>query len=456
MMIALVLPVLLGYLALKLLNGRAGGFAETIFLSYGAGLGLISLGTFYRGVFSVPFNTFTALVMFVFMAAVLLSLTRIFPYERGSLTARLRTEPIDWKQVVLISIILAWLCFRITFILYEGFQRPIVAQDSWWSRNGKFFFYYGFLLDTADEHFFGRGYRVILGYPLLTYMNQVWISEFLGFFHESLMKAWAPLYFISAAGLVFSTIKKEGGLLSGLLAVFFFSSAPLLVYHSVEAYSDIALGYYVLAGSLMLWQYMEGADRRTLALAGLFFAMGGFTKSDGIVHLFAGGTTLVAFNLIEKRYDWKGLAYFILPVVLYLLPWFIFKSYYGLGYGHGYGTGIGQADEAGAIMWSPTLHFEVWPVFFREIFLSVDHGLVFAFLAFISILGFRTIFRSNIKYLLLIITIVISSYLFVFTATYDYVYVLNRMATNRNLISVTPLAFIAAGLAALRMLRKES
>lgn len=453
LIIALVLPVFFGFLVVRLLNGKSGDYAEKVLLGYGAGFGLISLGTFCRGALSIPFNLVTALEMSGIFAGILFVLIRFFQGRSSIEPVRRQAGTLDWKRALFITLILAWICFRITFVLYEGFNRPIIAQDSWWSRNAKFFFYHGFSLDHADEHFFGTGYRVILGYPLLTYMNQVWVSEFLGTFHESLMKAWAPLYFLSMTGLVFVTMKKESGLLPGLMAAFFFSSAPLLMYHSVEAYSDNVLGYYVLAGSLMLWRYMEGSEHGTLALAGLFFAMAAFTKSDGIIHLFSAGTALLAYNLAEKKYDWKGLACFGVPAALYFLPWFLFKSYHGLGYGHGYGTGVSTADEAGVIMWSSTPHFEVWPVFFREVFLSVDHGLVFAFLAFISILGAKVVFKSNIKYLLLITVLVISGYLFVFTMTYDYVFVLNRMATNRSLISVAPLAFITAGFTAVKLLR---
>lgn len=455
---ALVFPTLVGFLLVSLLNARRDqSLAEKIFLGYGMGFGILSLGLFCQGAFGIPYSFQATLVLLGVTLAILLILSFLY---RGSPenTVKNPAEKRDLYANILIILLIAWIAFRVALVLYEGFNRPIMSQDSWWNRSAKLFYYnQGLMLDDpADEHFFGKGYRVILGYPLLTFMHQIWISEFLGVFHESFMKAWAPLYLISVFGLIFTAIKKEAGLLAGLIAVFFVSAAPLLIYHSFEAYSDLALSYNVLAGSILLFRYMEQDDINLLPLSGIFFAMAGFTKSDGMIHLLSAGLALLAFNVIEKKYKWKGLVYFGLPALLYLLPWFIFKSHYGLGFGHGYGTGIGGADESGALMWSPTFHFEVWPVFFRELFLSVDHGLIFAFLALVSVLGFKTLLNTNIKYLFLIIVLAISGYLFVYTATFDFEFVLNRMATNRNLLSVTPLAFFVAGYITVKLLKKNS
>lgn len=456
LILAIGLPVAGGFfLVSSFLRERGSNFFERLFLGYGAGLGVISYFIFLLGAFEVPYSLASVSSPFLLTGIVFAAVFFLTATDRKGAaghTPAFETNAQGALVKLLISVLIIWVGFKISFVLFEGLTRPIIAQDSWFNRSAKVFFYAkGLMLDPSNEHFFGRGYRIILGYPLLTFMEQIWVSFVIGGFHESLAKAWAPFYFVSVISLVFFTVKKEGGLLPALLTACLLSAAPLLTFHALESYSDIALSYNLLAGSILLWRYMEkGGGNGEAALSGLFFGMAAFTKSEGLIYLAAAGAALFSYNVIEKRYRWKSVLYFAVAAMVYILPWLIFRAHYGLGYGHGYGTGVGAADELGAIPWSKP-HFEIWGIFFKEVFLSVDNGHIFAFLGFISLIGSGVIIRSNIKYLLLILVIILCGFLAVYTMTHDYQYVLNRMATNRNLLTLVPLAALIAGLAATRV-----
>lgn len=434
-------------------RGRDALF-ERLCLGYGAGLGAASYFIFLLGAFKVPYTLASVLPPFLILIIICAAVSFLARQKAGEAWASggggTGAEGVLIKT--LMAVLIVWIGFKVSFVLIEGLNRPILAQDSWFNRSAKVFFYNrGLMLDTADEHFFGRGYRIILGYPLLTFMEQLWVSFMIGTFHESLAKAWAPFYFLSIVGLVFVTVKREGGVLPALIAAAFLSAAPLLTFHAVESYSDIALSYNLLAGSVLLWRYMEKGDNGAAALSGLFMGMAVFTKSEGLIYIGAAGLSLLAHTVLEKNGRWRPLFYFIASAAVYILPWVVFKSYYGLGYGHGYGTGVGAADEMGAIPWAETPHFEIWGVLFKEMFLSVDSGHIFAFLAFITFIGFRDFSRSNIKYICLVLAVIVAGYLFVYTMTYDYKYVMNRMATNRNFVTIVPLAALIGGLIAARV-----
>ncbi len=467
MILALGLPALCGYAFISCFIGGVGWErrALLVFLGFGAGLGIVSLVMFLMGVADIPYSgaaitaALSALTIVFIVVHVVYPAPAPMPEPRAARPHVPDAGRATRLRTILAVVLVVWIGLKVCFVLYDGFSRPIVSQDSWWnwSSGAKFFFYNrGLLLDPADEHFLGRGYRVFIGYPLLNTLSQTWTSYALGGFHESLAKAWVSLFYVSVLGTVFFTIKKEAGPFIALITAFFLSSAPLLTYHSFDAYSDLPLAFYVLSGAILMWRYMDGyGGRRTAALSGVFFAMGAFTKNEGLVYLGAAALALLAYNIIEKEYRWKDLLYFIIPAALYIGPWIIFKAYYSIGYGHGYGIGVGKSDVTGAIPMAAEVHFEVVPIFLKELLLSVNHAMVFPFLILAALIVPCKFIGSKVKYLYLIIAVAISALLFIYATTSDYIYILNRAAANRNILAFVPLAFLAAGLMAAKLLDRD-
>ncbi|HLC17877.1 MAG TPA: hypothetical protein VJM57_02545 [Thermodesulfobacteriota bacterium] len=455
--ISLALPSAGGYLFISwALDGKdRPGPVERVILGFGAGAGLLALEIFIIGLIGLPFSFSLAAAVFILLALPFLFLRRMHP---GAGQNPGHTAGANNRQgafmVALAAALFLWIGLKTGFVLYEGFNRPIVSLDAWWNwSSGAKFFYYsrGLVLDPSNEHFFGSTYRPFLGYPILNSLLQVWVSLALGTFHEAMAKAWAPIYFIGVVWLVFFAIRREAGFLPALLTAFFLSTAPLLTYHAVDAYSDLPLSFYVLAGSIFLWRHMEGGGAREAAISGLFFSVGAFTKNEGLVYLAAAWLALLGHSVFEGR-SLRPVAYFTASALLYLSPWLLFKASYGLGYGHGYGLGT-QADIAGGVKWVSSAHLEVIGVFFKELFLTANHSFVFHFLALSTVLAFGSIVRSKIKYLYFIVIFMVVVFLLNYTLTEDYRYVLDRSAVNRNALTFLPLAFFIAGLLSSRALK---
>jgi len=462
LLIALLVPALCGYLIVSSMQAQERmGFFEKLSLGFGAGVGLIALETFVLGVFGLSFSAPLIAVILALLTSPFVVLRYMNPVRPAPEQPTPAGVEKGGLKSAIIVIILLWLAFKAGFVLFEGLYRPIISNDAWWnwSSGAKVFFYArGLLLEPGSEHFFGLGYRPFLSYPLLNPLAQVWISLVLGDFHEALSKAWAPVYYLGMLSIVYFAVRKEGGgggRFPALLTTFFLSAAPLLTFHTLDAYSDLPLAFYVLSGSVMLWQYMEEDGYGRLVLSGLFFSMGAFTKNEGLVYISAGLVALLAFNVIEGKKRWAGLFYYAAPAALYIAPWLLFKAYYGIGYGHGTGTGVGFGDVAGGITWAPELHPEVIGIFLKEIFLTVNHGLVFPFLAVVTVLGYRIVLGTNVKYLYLIVLVIAAVLLFFYIATNDYTYVLSRAAVNRNALTFLPLSFLIAGIVTTRVLRKK-
>jgi hypothetical protein len=469
LLIAFGLPSLCGYSLVGLAEGAKSSIhpVERLCLGYAAGLGLLTMEMFLLGLTGVKYTAITVSMPLVILTLIFIAAKRL--YSRRSLLS----EPENYKceaegfggpdlylghpiVKILSALIVAWICWKATFVLYEGFVRPIISQDTWWnwSSGAKLFFYEGgLLLDPSSEFFFGKGYRLFLGYPLLNSLAQTWLSLMVGTFHESLAKAWVPFCYLSILGTFFFSVKREAGTVIALASLFLLSSAPLIFYHSIDAYSDLPLALFVFSGGVLLFRYMETGKCGYAALAGLFFSIGAFTKNEGVVFLFASAVSILIFSLTTKKGGLRGLVSFAIPAIFYIAPWLIFKIYYGIGYGHGYGIGVGSVDEASGIIWSAEMHYEIIVPFFKELFFTVNHGLIFPFFALLTIIGLRTVLSTNLKYLYLIIVMMICTLLFIFIGTHDYVYVLNRTSVNRAAITFLPLTFFVTALLASRLLR---
>jgi hypothetical protein len=471
LIIAFGLPCLCGYSLVGLAEGNKGSLhpVERLCLGYGAGLGLLTMGLFLLGFAGVKYTAITASLPLVILTLIFFAARRFLDRRNpssGPILHKAGTRELNGPDSylahplvkLLCALAVAWICWKIAFVLYEGFVRPIRSQDAWWnwSSGAKFFFYErGLLLDPASEFFFGKGYRPFLGYPLLNSLAQVWVSLMIGTFHESLAKAWVVFCYLSVLGLFFFSVKREAGTVIALASLFLLSSAPLMLYHSIGAYADLPLALFVFSGGILLFRYMETRKCGYAALAGLFFSIGAFTKNEGVVFLFASAVSIVIFSLAAKEGRLKGILSFAIPASVYIAPWLIFKIYYGIGYGHGYGIGVGSVDEASSILWSAEMHYEVIAPFFKELLFTVNHGLIFPFLAFLTAIGLRTVLSTNIKYLYLIIVMMICTLLFVFIGTHDYVYVLNRTSVNRAAITFLPLTFFITAILASRLLRDK-
>lgn len=450
--LSLLFPTLCGYIIISVLLYRdtSTTILERITVGFALGLGLLTFFMFYMGLLDIKFTSATlyivqALYTLPFIAGyIFLQRTRphtVFKNEPTLLFMN-KTSPI---LTMACAVILVWLAMKAGFVLFESFNRPIYSHDNWssWSSGAKFFYYRGGLeLNPSSEYFFGGNYRIWHGHPLLTPLAEVWMAVNLGRFDEILSKAWSPFYYIATITLLYSAIKREGGRVTALACAFMLSSAPLLTYHALDSYADMPLSFYVLGGSVFLWRYMEERRRGPLMVAGLLFAIAAFTKNEGVLYLLFAFTALFIYILFEKKLRWRELLYFLVPAMI-ILPWIAFKFVHGIGYGHHIGTA--------GLHWIDKLHFEIFPIYFKELFYHANHGLIIAFAVVITVIGFMTILKSNIKYLYVIIILIICSFLFLYTTTMDFESVTKRTASNRNILTFIPLLLYTVTLVTVRL-----
>jgi hypothetical protein len=434
---ALAIPTLAGFLfaAWFLSEDREFGFFDKLFFGYGLGLGFLSFSMFILGLLRVPYSILSITsVMLIFCGALFYLMGRSGKGLKQSLGWRTwnfhATGFHGWR--LYISILLGvWIFLKAGLVTHECLIRPMYAWDTWanWSAGAKlFFFEKGLVLDQTDEHFFGKGYRNIIWYPLHSPLLQVWISLWQGEFHEAYAKAWSAFYFISLLGVFFLAVNRESTWFYGLVAVFFLATAPLLTYHGIEGYSDLPLSYYGLASTVCFWRYLSAAKKGPLIFSGIFLAMGATTKDEGLFFFVAMGVALFLFLILEKRRVLSAFTCFLLPFFLVSGPWFLFKALYGLGFGHG---NLMAGITGGKI------HWEILGVVFNEIFFKANFNLIFPFWLVLTVLGFRTIMMTNIKYLFFVIVAVMGMYVYIYLKI-EPIMVTKVWSIHRNTLTYLP------------------
>lgn len=456
LIIAIALPLVCGFLLLSVLSRKLHlSLLEKCCAGYGIGMGMNAISVFFLGIAGVQF-TFSSLAAPQVIAIIVLGILYIKLGRHGEARATQGRTAFSLSDMTPLRtagvlLVITWIAFKVFFVFFEGLNRPLVSSDALLnlSSGAKFFYFQkGFLLDPSNEHFFAQDYRLFTGHPLLTGVAQVWIATAIGYWSEIYVKAWSPFYFLAIIGILYSALRQTEGFKVAILAAFFLSAVPLLSYHGQDGYADLPLAFYALSGTVYLWRYLEKNESASLVISGILLAMGAFTKNEGIFYLLSAGFVLFAYNVLNRRWPWAGAHLFAIPALSYILPWYAFKAYYGIGFGHG--------EAASGITWTQSLHPEVIGLYFTEIFFTANHGLIFSFLIILGLLNYREILGTNIKYVYTVVFSVMLMFLFVYLTTFDFTSVTDKTACNRNTMTFVPIAFFAGALLTGKILNKRN
>ncbi|MBI5586824.1 MAG: glycosyltransferase family 39 protein [Deltaproteobacteria bacterium] len=443
---ALMIPSLTGDLLVSAVLGEDATVFEKVFFGYGAGLGVLSYEMFILGLLRVPFTALLITAVQIVIIAVLVVLR--FRTKAGGRKAPMERSGISRAALVLAALLSVWVLVKLGFVFHESVTRPIYSWDTWanWSAGAKLFFYgHGLILDKTSENFFGSGYRPFLGHPLHSVLLQVYSALWLGGFHETYVKLWTFFYFVSMLGIMYFAIKREAGLFYGVAGVFFLSSLPLLTYHAQDAYSDFPLGWYSFAAAVSFWRYMRSDNRRFLIISGAFLGMGMFVKNEGLFFLAAIGAALLLYSILERKPLITNLLYLALPALLLAGPWLVFKTVNHFGFGHT-GSGLKWLGDPNIQGGAKTgVHWDIIVPAFKEVFLTANFSLLFPFWIVISVIGLRSVARSEIKYLDLVVFIVMTGFVFVYL-TLERMSVLEATGIHRNILTYAPIMLFSSAL----------
>ncbi len=323
----LLVPILVGYLAVNLALGRmvaAGTLWGKLPLALGLGLGLTGSATFVSLVLVDHVNLgfeLGLLLVLVWWASRRVDASRFsLPRERWLPASRLLLAPavlLIGSSAVLFVVQAVkmrhggWDAWDFWNMRARAFARGgedwthTFSQIPWWTHPE-----YPVLLPSTVA----RGFKVLDAEAHLVPITIAWVFTF------------------ATVALVWFGVSVARGRSQGLIAAAVLAATPYFVFHGTQQYADNPLGFFFLATMVCLSLYDHRPSAGPLILGGLFAALAAFTKNEGI--LFFVCVVVARSWVVHRRHgraEWRTQAWWFsvgaAPVLALVL---LFKTHYAV------------------------------------------------------------------------------------------------------------------------------
>lgn len=411
-----------GHVVLKLIQRKyeAGlGVAPWLAVSFMLGLGAVSLQMFLYSLAAIPFNTVFIAAPWVAFGAAMLFIPAFRPkgFHREGGKAGL-------AGAILLIVIISQVLYSFIYSL----SMPLSGWDAWfiWFVKARAFF-----LDRGVEASFLTNPVYVQDhpeYPLLVPLAVSWVYTAIGAVNEQAGKVIYPVQFAALLTIIYyGAWKASGSKSAGLLFAALLSLTPLVLVHAAgfpvqvdgayavkdaTGYADITVAAYFLGAGLFIFLYAIDSNPAFGLLASLMLAMGAWAKNEGLTFALIGLILIALCAFTGKRKDIRTVALSIAVLLLFILPWSVFKSAHGLGseYVENMGPGVFFSNL-------PRLS-EIIPYTARYMFLKpgVVSLVWWAYMA-ATLLCIRTILSSRTYLLHALILGQLCAYIFVYIIT---------------------------------------
>jgi hypothetical protein len=329
---ALSVSTFFGFLFLRLIDRENKiGIMEGLGLSYGLGLGIISVIMTYLSLAGISFNTFNILASFILILVLGVIFNKIFAKpEKTRLKFKFECVKMSQLEIFLFGAIL----FEVFFVFFISLIKPLESWDAVWHWGAKAKTIY--FLKSLPLDLFSRpcieGMVVTGDYPWLWPFSQDYVYNFIGFFDDFASKLLGPFFFTSCLVVFYSILKRINlKRLHALIFTFFLASIPHFNNFASNGYADLILGYYYCAGFLYLYLWFRNNDRLYLFLSIIFTAMACYVKCEALLLTLMSILTFLSFVLCSKSGNrsnvLKVFIFYIFMLTLLSLPMFLLKYF---------------------------------------------------------------------------------------------------------------------------------
>jgi hypothetical protein len=291
-----------------------------IAMGYGLGLGVLSIGIMTLNLFGFQLNNIVILILTIVLLGVSFSffVKGKAKYKNPNALPKLGLWKKKFDFWPLIFIFLGGIAMLLA--IGKGYHRIDAIQI--WGAKG-----YGIASNGLIEEVTNWGTNT-LPYPLHI---PILIASFRVLFGEVL-----PSSKIIFAGYYLATMMISYFVLLGMgvkrwisgWTVLLIFTAPIIFRHGTIGYANLPLTYYLLSGIVaFLSIFSDRPLQRSLVLSGVFFAIGAWTRPEGLMlSVFCTGMLLVIVSL-DKDVKFGGLklTYFLAPMMIYILFWQVVK-----------------------------------------------------------------------------------------------------------------------------------
>ncbi|MDD5213788.1 MAG: hypothetical protein PHG82_05170 [Candidatus Gracilibacteria bacterium] len=459
LIINIIIPIITGILFIYLFFGTKFRGIILYIISFFIGTGVIAFSLFNLQFiyFGIGILEYLLLNIFLLLALII----KIF-YKKQNFGNYIQALKISYeninlneinlsqKLVVIFGSIFVVISSIISFLYVANF--PSYADDAF----GNWHIPVLNIYEDSGVKIFGDKSEILgkgrLGYPIFIPIYKVIIADFFGGINDIYINLWQYLSFILFLIFVFYiSIEKTKNPFYSILPLILILGLPLVFFHSVEGYLDLACAIYSVFSIYFLYLFLEKKDYDYLSMGLLFGFILSSIKNDGLVVYFAGIIIAFIIILVLKKEFKKIVLNSIKEKTMiiksgffalwFLIPFIAIKSYYGLGYNQ-------AAGEAAGVGVSDKIHSEIFSMF-SPIFLKMDNfNLALIFIAIIGYIVLKNIkknIENNNLFIILSAVMIFLVLIAVFLFTENYLWVMNQTTVNRVFTMVFIILFAFTG-----------
>ncbi len=434
-LISMLLPTAAGYVLVA--REESLSPSERLIVSFSLGTGLLSFYLFGLLRLDIPISALSILPFFVPFICVGL-------YRRKEL---LKSRPLfssspfadlSSGQKIISTLLVALIVWKIIFILFMICSGPVLFDDAYttWNYKAKIIYY----SSAADVTI--NGERIFQGpfphYPLHLPIMRAWIAFVVGQWDETFVNLHSFVVFLCLITMAYEFLRKMIGSMRALLFTAILTGIPVLIYNVVSGYADLAVGYFFLAATIMLFYWQKTGRYRLLIYSGILLSTAMFSKLEGIAIVFPALFIALLSYLLTARQTWKdtlgSMGLFILSSALVVL-WL--KDSQALN------ALIAVFGVNGSAV---SFHPEGLIPLLKNLFVYRSHNLFWFGILFLFLWKGRTALRPDARFFLIPSVLALAAILFVFLFTSNIAWLLNGTTINRTMLIVIPMLTITGGL----------
>lgn len=307
-----LLIVLIGFMVLEIFGLlKKESLIARLSIGWGLGVGLIGLQLFFYSILQVPWNRITLLLPWILL---------FFFYFIKHF--RFNSKRIIYKFSLLEKVFIVLIILLNIFVSFQAVLRPVQAWDGWdnWLLRPKVFFLNNNLsLDyvnyTHDD------------YPLIMPLIDTFGYIMVGRIDDTAILFFHYMFYLALGGLFFAACQKLFGTKIALIYTFLLLSVQNIIRHGgrFEAgQSDLAMGYYIFAGALLLGYFLINKNKAVLILLSIFLGITAQIKNDGMAYFLI--INLILFAAIVFWQQFKYL-FALLPGFILVVFWYLYKLF---------------------------------------------------------------------------------------------------------------------------------
>jgi hypothetical protein len=349
LIIGMMMPTLLGWLVLRLAEGKQTVLHPWERVAWAVVLGstLMMLVIFTLHILGAVGMTLVGYTIptIILIAGVAFMLRRVGILNMQGVRLGVTHPQPQWLSILLV-LLLVWTAAKLMAGGVLLWNVPTYWDDSFnnWNMRGKVFFETGELslqYDIGNEQ--QQSETGVSSYPPTVPMVKAWLSLVRGSWQEPIVNGVHAVWFLALLGALGLRVAVMQGKKRGWWSVYVLASLPLVLIHGMNPYADVFVGAHVFMALVCIYELSKAEEEQRAAwtwLAAVTIGALNFTKNEALLLYTPPLTALLLWIMLRHThgirwaYRLKHLAIPMLLIAIIALPWIGFKWANGLTFGN--------------------------------------------------------------------------------------------------------------------------